>query len=378
MQVYLDHNATTPLHESVKEVLTEAIPLYFNPSSAYAAGREVKLLIEEARKNCSALINADSDDIVFTSGGTESNNTVLNIGFINRLIEKYPNRNEIIVSSVEHPSVMNCAGALRRAGFSVRFAPVDAKGRVLIDAFESLLSERTALVSVMSANSESGTVQDINGLVRLAHRTGALFHTDAVQAVGKVPVDVIESDVDYLSCSGHKFYGNKGIGVLYIKKGVPFVPLIYGGNQEKGRRSGTENVLGIIGMGKAAERARIDFDDRIRKYLFLKTELLDGLMRFGDRVKINGDPDHCLPQTVNVSFVGIEAEVMQVYLDHRGIRVSVGSACSSGSPSYVLKAMGADEQTISGAVRFSLGIQNDKEQIDYVIDTLQKVIPEIK
>lgn len=378
MRVYLDYNATTPLHESVKEILVESLSLYSNPSSPYSAGAKVKSLVNNARVHCSALIGADTDNITFTSGGSESNNTILNCQMFKILSSNDKYRNELIISSIEHPSVLNCAKALERNGFKVHYLPVDNKGRIIFDEFKSSLSEKTALVSIMLANNEIGTIQDIKILADLTHKAGALFHTDAVQAVGKIPVDVKDLAVDYLSYSGHKIYGPKGIGVLYIKDNSPFVPLIYGGNQEKGKRSGTENILGIVGMGKSAEVSKINLDEWYKKNLCLKNKFIKGLTGFVDNICFNGDPENSLPQTVSVSFLGTEAEMVQIYLDNKGIEVSTGSACSSGKPSTVLKAIGLGEKAVNSTIRFSLGLQNSEEQIDYTIKELQEIIQKLR
>jgi cysteine desulfurase len=377
MQVYLDHNATTPLHDLVKGTIIDSLSLYGNPSSVYAEGIHVKSLINNARTHCAALINAGEEEIIFTGGGSESNNSILNYNFINNLVKKNKTRNEIIVSAVEHPAIRNCAKSLGNNGFKVHYAPVDFKGRIILDQFKPLLSERTALVSIMLANNEIGTIQDIKKLAELAHSSGALFHTDAVQAAGKIPVDVKELNVDYLSYSGHKIYGPKGIGVLYIKEGSPFVPLIYGGSQEGGKRSGTENVLGIIGLGKAAELNKIYFDEWYKKNSCLKNKFIKELTASIKNICFNGDMENSLPQTLNVSFLGTEAELVQLYLDTAGIKVSTGSACSSGTPSKVLKAIGLDEKTAGSAIRFSLGAGNTEEEIEYTVRKLRKIVSKL-
>lgn len=376
MQVYLDHNATTPLHESVKEIIIEMLSAFENPSSLYSSGTKVKSLINNARNQCAALIGADAFEIIFTSGGSESNNTILNCNFLKQVSLK--NKNEIIVSSIEHPSVINCAKALERNGFKVHFAPVDCNGNIIFSKYEELLNERTALVSIMLANNEIGTIQEIKKLAHTAHESGALFHTDAVQAVGKIPVNVNELDVDYLSYSGHKIYGPKGIGVLYVKNNSPFIPIIYGGNQEKGRRSGTENVVGIIGIGKAADLSKNNLAEWCKKYQILKCRFIQGIISSIESIRINGNQENSLPQTINISFIGAEAEIVQMYLDNKGIEVSTGSACSSGKPSTVLKAIGLDEKTAGSSIRFSLGIQNTEAQIDYTLDVLNNIIPKLR
>ena len=378
MQIYLDNNSTTPLHQEVMALMAESLSLYENPSSAYSSGIRIKKMLENAREHTASLINAEADDILFTSGGTESNNTVLSYSHLINLISKNKKRNEVVVSAFEHHSVLNCAKALVKCGIKVHYAPVDSKGNINLDCYKSLISEKTVLVSIMFANNELGTIQDIKKLTEIAHENGVLFHTDAVQAVGKISVNVIDLDIDYLSYTGHKFYGPKGTGILYVKKSVPFTPLNYGGKQEKGRRSGTENISGIIGIGKAAEIAQINLDIWNKHYSQLKNKLVSGITSSIDNVQINGDLNNCLSQTVNVSFTGTEGETILVYLDNKGISVSTGAACSSGSVSHVLNAIGLDKKTANSTIRFSLGYYNTEEQIEYTIKELQKIIPRVR
>jgi cysteine desulfurase len=378
MQIYLDNNSTTPLHNEVRALMAESLTYYENPSSAHSSGTRIRKMIEDARAHSAALINAEADDIIFTSSGTESNNTVLNYYHLINLISKDKNRNEVVVSTIEHHAVLNSAKALEKVGIKVHYAPVDQKGNINLDRYTSLLSEKTVLVSIMLANNEIGTIQDIKKLTEMAHEMGALFHTDAVQAVGKMHVDVIDLDVDYLTYTGHKLYGPKGAGVLYIKKSAPFTPLIYGGKQEKGRRSGTENITGIIGIGKAAEIAKMNLDEWNKHYSHLKNKLVDGIVNSIENIQINGDLINSLPQTINVSFIGTEGETVLVYLDNSGISVSTGAACSSGSVSHVLNAIGLDKKTANSSIRFSLGYYNTEEQIEYTIRELQKIISRVR
>jgi cysteine desulfurase len=378
MKVYLDNNSTTPLHAEVMAIMAESLNFYENPSSAHSAGIGVRKIIENARGQCAALINAEAEDIIFTSGGTESNNTVLNYLHLINLILKNKNRNELIVSTIEHHSVLNCAKNLEKYGIKVHYAPVDSKGNINLDCYKSLISEKTVLVSIMLANNELGTIQDVKKLAEIAHDNGALFHTDAVQAVGKITVDVIDLDIDYLSYTGHKFYGPKGTGVLYIKKGIPFTPLNYGGKQEKGRRSGTENITGIVGIGKAAEIAKQNKAIWNEKYSILKNKLVNGITNSIDNVQINGDSTNCLSQTLNISFIGTEGETVLIYLDNKGISVSTGAACSAGSVSHVLQAIGLDTKLANSAIRISLGYHNTEEEIEYTIAELQKIIPRVR
>jgi cysteine desulfurase len=359
-------------------LMAESLTFYENPSSAHSSGIRVRKMIEIARKHAAALINSEADDIIFTSGGTESNNTVLNYAHLIKLISKNKKRNEVVVSTIEHHSVLNCAKALEKNGVKVLYIPVDSNGNINFERYQSLISEKTVLVSIMLANNELGTIQDIKKLAEIAHENGALFHTDAVQAVGKMTVDVIDLDIDYLSYTGHKFYGPKGTGVLYIKKGIPFTPLNYGGKQEKGRRSGTENISGIIGIGKAAEIAIKNIGIWNEKYSLLKNKLINGITASIDNVQINGNPGNCLSQTLNISFIGTEGETVLVYLDNKGISVSTGAACSSGSVSHVLNAIGLDTKIANSTIRISLGYHNTEEQIEYTITELQKIIPRVR
>jgi cysteine desulfurase len=378
MKVYLDNNSTTPLHKDVMALMAKSLTFYENPSSAHSSGIGVRRMIENARVQSANLINAEADDIIFTGGGTESNNTVLNYTHLINLISKNKNRNEVVVSAFEHHSVLNCAKALEKYGIKVHYAPVDSKGNINLDCYKSLISKKTILVSIMLANNELGTIQDIKKLAEIAHENGALFHTDAVQAVGKMPVNVLDLEVDYLSYAGHKFYGPKGVGVLYIKKNVPFTPLNHGGKQEKGRRSGTENITGIIGIGEAAEIAIKNMGIWNEKYALLKNKLIDGITGSIENIQINGDQNNSLSQTINISFIGTEGETVLVYLDNKGISVSTGAACSSGSVSHVLNAIGLDNKTANSTIRFSLGYHNTEEQIEYTINELRKIIPRVR
>lgn len=377
MKVYLDNNSTTPLHPEVKAIMIEAFDLFENPSSIYSAGLEVRKRVSRARSSSAALINANPDEITFTSCGSESNNTILNPLSILQLFPK-TERNEVIISAIEHPSVMNCAKNMEQNGIKVHYAPVDSCGRIIWDQFSLLLSDKTALVSIMLANNEIGTIQDIQRIAKAAHKAGALVHTDAVQAVGKMSVNVKELDVDYLSYSAHKIYGPKGIGVLYVKKGAPFAQYIHGGHQETGRRSGTENVCGIIGLGKAAEIAMQELNNWSKQNALLKGKLAAGLKENLPFAIFNGDPENSLPHVLNVSFAGCEGEVLLIFLDQTGISVSTGSACSSGLPSYVLKAIGLSSEVANSTIRFSLGYHNNEEQIEYTLKELQRIISLLK
>jgi cysteine desulfurase len=380
--VYLDYNATTPLHPEVKKSLSSAFDLYANPSSMHEAGRSVRNGLEHTRHGIAEFIGAGSEEIVFTAGGSESNNTVLKmITCAGRSgLDPGKGRSEIITTMIEHPSIIQTARHLESLGNTVHYLNVDLYGRVDVNHFLELVSEKTALVSVMYANNEIGTIQDIKALAEITHRYGALFHTDAVQAVGKIPVNVAELGVDYLSFSAHKFYGPKGVGILYVKRAKPYCALIHGGHQEAGRRAGTMNILGIIGMGKAVQLIRHEMDEINRRLKRLKEKLKAGILRRIPDVTFNGHPEHTLCNTLNVSFHGAEGESILLYLDLEGIAVSTGSACSSGSlePSHVLLATGVGPELAHGSIRFSMGRETAEEHIDYVLDKLPPVIARVR
>ncbi len=378
MKVYLDHNSSTPLHEEVAESIAQSLAMYENPSGLYSDATRNRQIIEIARNQVAALINAAPDELIFTSGGTESNNTVLSLCHLLDISAVNKNKKEVIVSAIEHHSVLTCAQSLEKYGIKVHYIPVDQAGRIDVDAYKEMLSDATALVSIMLANNELGTIQDIKKLAALAHESGAFFHTDAVQAVAKIPVDVKELDVDFLSLSGHKFYGPKGIGALYVKNGALFTPLHYGGKQEQGRRGGTENMSGIIGLGKAAEVAMRDYEKWNNKLRMLKAQLVSGLRSSISNININGDQEHCLLQTINLSINDIDAETLLVCLDSKGISVSSGAACNSGSISHVLQAIGVDEKLLQATLRISLGYNNTEEEMDYVISQMRDIVHAIR
>lgn len=378
--VYLDNNATTEMADEVKEIMRENEDLFGNASSMHTLGRDAETGVEWARGEVARLINAEKREIYFTSGATESNNTVFNI--FRDIIDESPERNRIIISSVEHPASIETAKFLNKKGYHVEFAPVDHIGRLDLDKYEKMLSDNVALVSIMLANNESGIIQPVREASRLAKLNGAYFHTDATQAIGKIKVDVKELDVDYLSLSGHKFYGPKGIGVLFVKKGAPMEAFIHGGHQERGFRAGTYNTQAIIGLGKASELARLNLDNESEKLWRLRERLREGIGKNIPHVVVNGSNDRnlTLPGTLNVSFPSAEGESILLYLDMEGIEVSTGSACASGSlePSYVLVASGLPVELAHGSIRFSLGKNNTDEDVDYVIEKLPPIIEKIR
>lgn len=376
--VYMDYNATTPLRPEVRNRMVEAMDLYANASSMHEMGRRARAEIERARAAVAALIGTnDPSTVIFTSGGSESNNTVFNTMFLKG---RNSQRRKILTTAIEHPCVLNAAAHLKEEGFPVVFLPVDAQGRLDMDAYSAELGPDVLLVSVMAANNEIGTIEDIATIAALAHEHGALVHTDATQAAGKVPVSVEKWGVDYATLSCHKIYGPKGIGALYIRKGAPIEPLIRGGHQEQGIRAGTYNNLGILGFGVAAELALAEVGDYMREVGALRQRLRDLIIARIPNVKINGHPVEVLPNTLNVSFPGAEGEAILLSLDLEGIEVSTGSACASGSldPSHVLMAIGLGPELAHGSIRFSLGKYTTVEEVDYVADKLPPIIARLR
>jgi cysteine desulfurase len=379
-RIYIDYNATTPLNKEVKAGMIEDFDIYGNASSMHSSGRHAHARLEQARKAVGDLIGAPAKTMIFTSGGSESNNTVFET--IRRLTsDEYgkpltQGRREIITTAIEHPCVLNSAAYLKSLGFKVYFLPVDEYGKVKMDEYRKVLSENTLLVSVMMANNEIGTIQDIKEIAALAKNTGAWMHTDAVQAAGKIPVNVDDLKVDYLTMSGHKIYGPKGIGALYVRSGAPLFPLIHGGHQEDGFRAGTYNNIGILGYGKAAELAKQNLEVYGREIQALRNQLRDGLLANVPNITINGHPTEVLPNTLNVSFPGAEGESILLGMDLKGIEASTGSACASGSlePSHVLMAVGVGPELAHGSIRFSLGWGISKEDIQYIIDTVPPIV----
>ena len=378
--VYLDNNATTRMADEVKSVMAETADLYGNASSMHSLGRESMSAIKWAREEVSALINSDPGEIYFNSGASESNNTVFNI--FRDEIDKGSKRNRILLSTVEHPASIETAKYLISKGYKVEFVPVTKGGELDLSILEKMMGDDVALLSLMTGNNESGVIQPVRKASEIAHKSGAYFHTDATQAIGKINVDVKEIGADYLSLSGHKFYGPKGIGVLYAKSGAPISPFIHGGHQEGGFRAGTYNNQSIIGLGKAAELARKNLKEEHDRLWTLREMLRNGIEERIPNVVINGtnDPEKCLPGTLNVSFPSAEGESILLYLDLEGIEVSTGSACASGSlePSYVLLAAGLDVELAHGSIRFSFGRYNTEEDVLYTLEKLPPIIERIR
>ena len=380
--IYLDHNATTPLHPEVKNTITDMFDVFGNPSSLHTVGRIARQKIEQAREIVANFIGAAPDEIIFVGSGSEANNSVLNsLSCPSQVCRLERNlRDEIITTSIEHPCVLETSKCLRERGTTVHYLPVDITGKVKLDVLKELLTEKTALVSVMYANNEIGTIQDIKAIAEIAHAQGAFFHTDAVQAVGKIPVNVQDLDVDFLAFSAHKIYGPKGVGALYVKRGTPFCPLIRGGHQERGRRAGTENTIGIVAFAKAIEMRKQEMSDEAVRLRRFKKMLIDGIKYKIPDVQFNGHPTDTLPGTLNISFAGAEGESILLYLDLEGIGVSTGSACASGSlePSHVILATGVGAELAHGSIRISMGRENTTDDIYYTVSALERVVKKVR
>lgn len=376
--IYMDNNATTQCAPAVVEAMLPYFSeKYGNASSMHAFGGDNRHAIDAARKRTAELIGAEyPDEIIFTSCATESDNTA-----IFSAVRTQPKKKHLITSAVEHPAIMEPYKYLESQGYRVDFIGVDEYGRFDMERFKSVIDEDTALVSVMWANSETGTIFPIADIARITHERGALFHTDAVQAVGKIPVDVKAAGIDMLSLSAHKFHGPKGIGALYVKRGTRFMPFMLGGHQEKRRRAGTENVPYIVGLGKACElvQARLA-DGTSARIAALRDKLEQGILASVPDVKVNGDPAHRVPNTTNISFGYIEGESILMYLNDFGVCASSGSACTSGSlePSHVLRAMGVPFQFAHGSIRFSLSDQTTEEDVNVVLKELPPIIERLR
>jgi cysteine desulfurase len=374
--IYLDNNATTKIAPEVFNEMTPYLTdLYGNPSSMHTFGGSISNKIEEARERVAALIGAEPDEIIFTSCGTESDNTALMSA-----VESRPQKRHIITTRVEHPAVFNFAKHLARKGFRITFLPVDSSGRFDMDAFSKAIDDDLAVVSVMYANNESGVIFPIEKIGEILKERKIIFHTDAVQAIGKLPIDVKKLSVDMLSLSGHKLHAPKGVGALYVRRGTRFYPYIIGGHQENGRRAGTENIASIIGLGKACELAAKNIDKEIIYLNTLRDKLERSLMELCPDTRVNGDRENRLPNTTNISFEYVEGEAILLRLNEYGICASSGSACTSGSlePSRVLRAMGVPFTAIHGSIRFSLSRYNTEDEIDKVIEIMPKIIKELR
>ena len=377
-RIYLDHNATTPPADAVVERMTAALREQFgNPSSVHHFGQQAKAALDEARSAVAALIGADPSEVIFTSGGTESDNFAIR-GAAEAL--EVTGRRHLVASAIEHEAVLNTLMALARRGWKTTLLPVDDSGIVRVEALEAALTDETVLVSVMHANNEIGTIQPVADLARAAKARGALVHTDAVQSAGKIPIDVKALGVDLLSLSAHKFYGPKGVGALWVRRGVRLQAPITGGKQERSRRAGTENVAGIVGMGVAARLALAKMEAEAARLGALRDRLENGILAAVSGTAINGTRTARVPNTTNVSFDRVEAESLLIALDLAGVAVSTGSACSSGTlePSHVLKAMGLPAHRTQNSIRFSFGEANTEADVDRVIAVLPGIVDKLR
>lgn len=375
-EIYLDNAATTRMRDEVAQAMMQAFSLYGNPSSIYKIARESKAAIEQARAQIAALIGAQPGEIYMTSGGSEADNWA-----IRGVAQKQEKRGRhIITLSIEHHAVLHTCEALERQGWTVTYLPVGKDGIADPAALAQAIRPDTVLVSAMFANNEIGTLQPIAALSAIAHAHGALFHTDAVQAVGHVPVDVQAMGIDLLSLSAHKFYGPKGVGALYIKQGVGVTPLITGGGQEKGRRAGTENVPAIVGMGVAAQLAQEEMETERGRLLALRERLVNGVLGTVDQAWLNGSRTERLPGNANFSFSYIEGEGMLLLLESQGIYASSGSACTSGSldPSHVLLAIGLRHEQAHGSLRISLGRYNTQADVDALVRAIAPIVARLR
>ena len=377
-RIYLDHNATTPLESAVVDRMSAALRDEFgNASSVHHFGQRAKAAIDEARSAVAELVGADPGEIVFTSGGTESDNIAIR-GVADAM--EASGRRQVISTSIEHEAVLNTFKALARRGWRTTLLPVDQSGVASPDALRDAISDDTALVSVMHANNEVGTIQRVAEFAAIAHERGALMHTDAVQSAGKIPVSVKTLGVDLLSASAHKINGPKGVGAIWIRRGVRLVPLLTGGRQERSRRAGTENVAGIVGYGAAAARAAAKMAAETPRLSALRDRLEQGILGTVPGTTVNGSGAPRVPNTSNISFERVEAESLLIALDLEGIAVSTGSACSSGTlePSHVLKAMGFPAHRTQNSIRFSLGLGNTEAEIDRVLAVLPGIVEKLR
>ncbi len=375
--VYMDHAATTFMKPEVLAAMAPYFSRHFgNPSSLYRFARESRKGVEEARAQVAAALGAEPEEVYFTAGGSEADNWAIK-GVAAAAKKK---GDHIVTSAIEHHAVLHPCEALEKQGFSVTYLPVDRYGRVDPGDVEDAITERTILVSVMTANNEIGTIQPVAAIGRVAHDHGVLFHTDAVQAVGAVPIDVDDMEIDLLSLSGHKFYGPKGTGALYIRRGTRIENLVHGGGQERGRRAGTENVPGIVGLGRAIELATADIEGHNRRIAAMRDRLIREVLSEVPDTHLNGHPTERLSNNANFSFRYVEGESILLLLDAHGICASTGSACSSASlePSHVLLATGLPHEEAHGSLRLTLGDANTEDDVDYVLSVLPEVIGRLR
>lgn len=374
--VYFDNNATTAVAPEVFEAMRPYLTTYYgNPSSIHTFGGQVAAAVERARANLAALLGADPVEIIFTSCGTESDSTA-----ILSALQNCPQRRKVVTTKVEHPAVLNLVADLQTRGYRVSEVPVDTRGRLDMERLEDMVDGDTAVVSVMWANNETGNIYPVERIAAIAKRHGALFHTDAVQAVGKLPIDLKSSKIDMLSLSGHKLHAPKGVGALYVRRGTRYKPFMLGGHQERGRRAGTENVAGIVALGKAAELAAAHMTEENVRVKALRDKLEGELLSRIPKSQVNGDISSRLPNTSNISFQFIEGESILLLLDREGVCASSGSACTTGSlePSHVLRAMGVPYTSAHGSVRFSLSRYNTEAEVDHIVAVLPPIIARLR
>ena len=375
--VYLDHAATTYVKDDVLEHMIPYFTKNFgNASSIYSLGRESKKAIEDAREKVSKAIHSDPKEIFFTGSGTEADNwAIKGVAYANK-----QKGNHIITTAIEHHAVLHTCQYLEKEGFDVTYLPVDEYGMISLDKLRNAITDKTILISIMFANNEIGTIQPIQEIGKIAREKGICFHTDAVQAVGNVPIDVKQMNIDLLSLSAHKFYGPKGIGALYIRKGTKIHTFVQGGAQERGKRAGTENIAGIVGLGKAIELAVKDLEVHNAKVSSLRDRLVEGILENVPYCKLNGHPTQRLPGNANFSFEFIEGESLLLMLDMKGVAASSGSACTSGSldPSHVLLSIGLPHEIAHGSLRLTFGDENTEEDVDYVLDVLPPIVNRLR
>ncbi len=374
--IYFDNNATTAVAPEVVEAMLPFLTkLYGNPSSIHRFGGQVMAHVDKAREQLAGLLGATPSEIIFTSCGTESDNAALRSAVFTQ-----PKRKKIVISQIEHPAILNTAKDLERSGVAVAVIPVDEHGRLDMEKAKAEIDENTALVSVMWANNEIGNIFPVRELAEMAHAKGALFHTDAVQAVGKVPINLAADGIDFLSLSGHKLHAPKGVGALYVRRGIRFHPFVIGGHQENGRRAGTENVASLVGLGAAAELAKANMEKENTFVRSLRDTLEQGVVATIKDVRVNGDVANRLPNTTNISFEYIEGESILMLLDQFGICASSGSACTTGSlePSHVLRAMNLPYTAAHGAIRFSFSRYNTMEEVQFTLEKLPPIIARLR
>ncbi|MGK7915511.1 MAG: cysteine desulfurase NifS [Prochloraceae cyanobacterium] len=374
--IYLDNNATTRVDEEVLAAMLPYLSQYYgNPSSMHSFGGQVSKAVKTARKQVASLLGADISEIVFTSCGTEGDNAAIRAALLAQ-----PNKRHIVTTEVEHPAVLNLCKQLEKQGYTVTYLSVNGQGQLDLDEVQASLTGNTALVSVMYANNETGVVFPIEQIGQMAKEYGALFHVDAVQAVGKIPLNMKTSTIDLLVLSGHKIHGPKGMGALYVRRGTKFRPLLVGGHQERGRRGGTENVAGIVALGKAAELAQQHLAHNVEQEKRLRDRLERGILETIADTVVNGHPTERLPNTTNIGFKYIEGEAILLLLDRYGICASSGSACTSGSlePSHVLRAMGLPYSVLHGSIRFSLSRYTTEAEVDRVLEVVPGIIERLR